>query len=218
MTFRYEEEEGEPVEKIAWDSNERSLDGFNPKLGWIRIDLTKLFHIHRVYELKRKRLQSLASKKPSLRKTLAKYSRRERNMAKDLLHKSTTILAREFKGYVHGFEDLEKRRMFTYSKIHNRRIAKSDWKTMIAFMSYKSKVKILNPYNSTKGCSRCGMINHAPKGAIYECRSCGLRINRQLNAFDKPLPSDGGPYSKPKALQRADEGLERVHPDRGGGR
>ncbi|MGC8933096.1 MAG: RNA-guided endonuclease TnpB family protein, partial [Candidatus Methanodesulfokora sp.] len=27
---------------------------------------------------------------------------------------------------------------------------------------------------------RCGMIN-APKGAIYKC-SCGLRINRQLNA------------------------------------
>jgi putative transposase len=47
-------------------------------------------------------------------------------------------------------------------------------------MSYKSKVILLNPKNSTKRCSRCGMIN-APKGAIYECK-CGLRINRQLNA------------------------------------
>jgi putative transposase len=50
---------------IAWDCNEKSLDGFNPEIGWIRKDLTKLFHIHRVYEVKRKRLQSLASKKHS---------------------------------------------------------------------------------------------------------------------------------------------------------
>jgi putative transposase len=47
-------------------------------------------------------------------------------------------------------------------------------------MSYKSKVMLLNPKNSTKRCSRCGMVN-ASKGAIYECK-CGLRINRQLNA------------------------------------
>jgi putative transposase len=47
-------------------------------------------------------------------------------------------------------------------------------------MSYKSKVMLLNPKNSIKRCSRCGMVN-APKGAIYKCK-CGLRINRQLNA------------------------------------
>jgi hypothetical protein len=47
-------------------------------------------------------------------------------------------------------------------------------------MSYKSKVMLLNPKNSTKSCSRCGMVN-APKGEIYKCK-CGLRINRQLNA------------------------------------
>jgi len=47
-------------------------------------------------------------------------------------------------------------------------------------MSYKSKVVPLSPKNSTRRCSRCGMIN-APKGAAYECK-CGLRINRQLNA------------------------------------
>ena len=46
--------------------------------------------------------------------------------------------------------------------------------------AYKPMVAILNPKNTTKMCSRCGMIN-APKGAVYEC-SCGLRIDRQLNA------------------------------------
>jgi len=70
--------------------------------------------------------------------------------------------------------------MFTSSKEHNRKISKSDWRTITKFMGYKSKVILLNPKNSTKRCSRCGMVN-APKGAIYECK-CGLRINRQLNA------------------------------------
>ena len=52
VTFRFKRVEGVKG-KVAWDCNEKSLDGFSPDTGWIRIDLTKLFHIHRVYELKR---------------------------------------------------------------------------------------------------------------------------------------------------------------------
>ena len=70
--------------------------------------------------------------------------------------------------------------MLGSSKERNRNISKSDWKAIVKFMSYKSKVMLLNPKNSTKRCSRCGMSN-APKGALYECR-CGLRMDRQLNA------------------------------------
>jgi putative transposase len=180
VTFRFKKNEGEVRGKIAWDCNEKSLDGFSPETGWIRIDLTKLFHIHRVYEIRRKRLQQKASKKPSIRKVLAKYSKRERNRAKDFIHKSTTFIVRKFKGYTHGFEYLRKNRMLKSSKERNRNISKSDWKTIITFISYKSKIVFLNPKNSTRRCSRCGMMN-APKGAIYICR-CGLRINRQLNA------------------------------------
>jgi len=66
---------------------------------------------------------------------------------------------------MHGFESFEKQRMFNNSKEHNRNIAKSDWKKLIVMMGYKSRIKTLNPYNSTKRCSRCGMVN-APKGAI----------------------------------------------------
>jgi putative transposase len=56
--------------------------------------------------------------------------------------------------------------MLNSSNEHNRNISKSDWKTIITFMSYKSKVVLLNPKNSTRRCSRCGMVN-APKGASY---------------------------------------------------
>jgi putative transposase len=180
VTFRFKRRE-EVRGKMAWDCNEKSLDGFSPETGWIRIDLTKLFHIHRIYEVKRAGLQQKASKKPSLRKVLAKYSRRERNRSKDFIHKLTTSIARELDGFVHGFEDLRKERMFNGSKKHNRDISKSGWKTIIAFMGYKSRVVLLNPKNSTRRCSRCGMMN-APKGALYLCGVCGLRTNRQLNA------------------------------------
>ncbi len=182
ITFRFRERVTKAEEKIAWDSNEKSLDGFNPKIGWIRMDLTELFHIHRVYELKRRRLQSRASKKPKLKEVLKKYSRRERNRARDLIHKLTTQLARTFKGYIHGFEKLNRERMLTYSKKHNRNMAKSDWKIIYKFMNYKAETVTLNPKNSTRRCSRCGMLLNALKGALYECKSCGLRINRQLNA------------------------------------
>jgi putative transposase len=192
VTFRFKKDEEEVKGKIAWDCNERSLDGFSLSTGWIRIDLTKLFHIHRVYEVKRKRLQQKASKKPSLKRVLAKYSKREKNRARDLVHKLTTFMSRKFKGYIHGFEDLRKERMLNGSKEHNRNISKVSWKTIIALLSYRSKVVLLNPKNSTRRCSRCGMIN-APKGAVYECR-CGLRMDRQLNgAVNLYLQMEGLP-------------------------
>ena len=181
ITFRFKKNEEEVKGEIAWDCNERSLDGFRPETGWTRIELTKLFHIHRVYEVKRARLQQKASMKPSIRKVLAKYSKRERNRAKDFIHKLTTLIAVKFKGYTHGFEHLRKNRMLKSSKEHNRDILKSDWKTIITFISYKSEVMLINPENSTRRCSRCGMIN-APKGASYVCEKCGMRIDRQLNA------------------------------------
>ena len=71
--------------------------------------------------------------------------------------------------------------MLNSSREHNRNISKSDWKAIITLMGYKSKVKPLNPRNSTRRCSRCGMVN-ATKGALYVCEKCGLRIDRQLNA------------------------------------
>ncbi|MEM3446168.1 MAG: transposase [Candidatus Korarchaeum sp.] len=226
----------------------KSLDGFNPKLGWIRIDLGKLFHIHRVYELKRGRLQSKALKKPSLKRVLAKYSRRERNRAKDFVHKLTTSLSREYRGYVHGFEDLRKDKMFRRgkkSKKHNRKVAKSDWKIIQSLMSYKSRVVFLNPKDTSRRCSRCGRIDNkkkfsapkslnptgssgcgmvnAPKGA-FVCE-CGLRMDRQLNAAVNLYLQMEGLSPSPELFEeltaklfRADEGPEWVRPDGGGGR
>ncbi|PUA31340.1 MAG: hypothetical protein B9J98_06610 [Candidatus Terraquivivens tikiterensis] len=48
-------------------------------------------------------------------------------------------------------------------------------------VAHKSSIQNPQPYNTTKRCSRCGMTN-SPKGAIYERRHCGFRIDRQLSA------------------------------------
>ncbi|MEM1769808.1 MAG: transposase [Nitrososphaerota archaeon] len=182
VTFRYEEEKNiEDVDVIGWDLNIGTLDGFNPELGWIRYDLRKLYHIHRVYELKRQRLQSLASKKPSVKKILKKYSMRERDRAKDFLHKLTTEISKKYANYIHVFEDLKKGDMLNDSREHNRIVKKSNWKTIINMMSYKSSIMLIDPKNTTKQCSRCGEINKVNEG-IYECSKCNLKINRHLNS------------------------------------
>jgi putative transposase len=117
--------------------------------------------------LRRRRLQQKASKKPSLRKFLAKYSKREENRAKDFIHKLTAFIAGKFKGYIHGFEHLGKNRMLNSSKEHNRNISKSDWRTIITFMSCKSKVVLLNPKTPLEDAPDVGWLMPRREHHIY---------------------------------------------------
>ena len=168
--------------KIAWDLNLLSIDGFCDK-GWIRVDLKPLYTLHITYENIRRKIQRLSkNKQKTAEKLMRKYSQRHRKRVKDFLHKLTTKLANEFKGYEHGFESLEKQGMFTKRKIHNRVISKQNWKQIITLMSYKANVRLLDPRNSTKTCPRCGGRMKHRKGQVLECKSCKLVINRQLNA------------------------------------
>ena len=122
------------------------------------------------------------TKPKTAKRLMQKYSQRYRNRVKDFLHKLTTKLANEFKDYKHGFGGLEKRGMFTKRKTHNRVISKQNWKQIIQLMSYKANIRLLNPYNSTKTCPRCGGRMKHRKGQVLECGKCRLIINRQLNA------------------------------------
>jgi len=158
------------------------MDGFCDK-GWIRVDLKPLCTLHITYENIRRKIQRLGKIKPKTAKRLMqKYSQRYRNRIKDFLHKLTTRLANEFKDYEHGFENLEKQGMFGRYKAHNRVVSKQNWMQIIALIRYKANVKLLNPHNSTKTCPRCGGRMKHRKGRVLECKRCGLKINRQLNA------------------------------------
>ncbi|RLE73519.1 MAG: transposase [Thermoprotei archaeon] len=182
LTFRKPLEKERVTEYIGWDLNKYSLDGFSPKYGWIRVDLKKLYHIHRVHEIKRKKAQSRASKKPSLKPVVSKHGLRERNRARDFVHKLTTHLVRVFPKAIHGFEDLDKQGMYKMSKRHNRDIAKQNWKMIIHFMMYKAhKMRLVDPRNTSSICPRCGeKLIKLRKGQVVKCKKCGLTLDRQF--------------------------------------
>jgi len=181
IAFRRSKEEKSHVERIGWDSNLFSLDGFSPRYGWIKIDLSELYHIHRVHEIKRKRAQSVASKKPSAKGKVTKHGERERNRAKDFVHKLTNTLTKMFPGAVHGFEDLNKSGMFNDWKEHNREIAKQNWKQIVSYMKYKSEVKLVDPRYTSSTCPRCGgWMLKLQEGQVVRCVKCRLELDRQL--------------------------------------
>jgi len=181
ITFRKPVEEKNHVERIGWDLNLFSLDGFSPKYGWIKIDLSKLYHIHRVHEVKRKNAQSVASRESTVKERVSRHGERERNRARDYIHKLTTGLVRAFPNAVHGFEDLDKTGMFNKSREHNREISKQNWKQIVQYMSYKGRVELVDPKNTSSTCPLCGgeMVK-LRKGQVVKCSKCGLELDRQL--------------------------------------
>jgi len=165
---------------IGWDFNLKSIDGFSPETGWIRIDTKPLQTIHISSFERRRRLQKKASKSRKVKEILNKTRHREMNRAKNGAHLIANALT-SF-GKRNGFENLEKEGMFRKYRIWNRKIARTDWRKISSIASYKSESVIINPYHTSKDCSRCGCTNKDLKGEKFECKNCGLIIDRQMNA------------------------------------
>ena len=66
----------------------------------------------------------------------------------------------------------------------NRWINNVNWKQITDQMEYKSDIELVNPYHTSKDCSRCGCTNKDLKGDKFECvnEDCGLVIDRQFNS------------------------------------
>jgi len=152
ITFRVPLNEKKEFGYIGWDLNKYSLDGFSLKYGWVRVDLSKLYHIHRVHEVKRKKAQRVASRKFSVKERASRHGERERNRARDYIHKLTTELASKFPNTVYGFEDLSKNNMYGHSRKHNRDVSKQNWKQIVQYMSYKGRVELVDPKNTSSSC------------------------------------------------------------------
>jgi len=178
------------AEKIAWDSNMLSFDGYAPETGWIRIDAKTLATIHISSFEKRRSVQRKASKSKKAKRVLSKYSRRERNRAR----KHQLEIARVMKSLakVNGFERLRKEKMYSRSKTWNRRIMRTDWRAIRRLVDGNIE---LSPQHTSEECSRCGCINRDLNGSIFRCGSCGLTIDRQLNAaINLYLRMEGVPH------------------------
>ena len=107
------------------------------------------------------------------------------NKRYDFVHKLSRSLVNEY-GFI-AFEDLNINGM-----VRNHCLAKSigdaAWNMLIATTKYKAEsagtiIAMVNPANTLRICSRCGLIvEKEPKDRAHECHGCGLVIDRDENA------------------------------------
>jgi putative transposase len=143
----------------------------------------KSFHTKSKYKHLRKRYQ-----KSGNFKQLKKIKHRERNIVKDLNHKVSrkiVELALENSSAI-KLENLKGIRKKNVGKICN--FIKNNWNfyELEQFVEYKAKllgVKVfyVDPYNTSKMCSRCGLIGERDK-KTFKCPHCGHVDHADANA------------------------------------
>ena len=152
----------------------------NPKALGHR--LRKLQHLQR--EVSRK--QKGSKRREKAKRRLSRCHAKVADLRKDALHKATTFLARTKPGVV--VESLRPKNL-----LKNRRLARSladaSFGEFVRQLEYKcrwygSRLMKADPfYPSTKLCSECGSLKEMPLSErTYECSSCGLVMDRDLNA------------------------------------
>lgn len=191
ITFKKKVELIKPNDYSSFDVNLTNITGLiNGRI--IRFDLRELYHIHRVYEEKRRRIQKLSKTKPkTAKKLMRKYSKREKNRAMDIMHKVTTTIARELASIKSGaiLEDLRniKDRILNGSKNLNRKLSKWNCRLFQSMLEYKLKwfglpIKYVNPANSSKTCPICSGRLSAYRGRLLKCENCGFIQDRDVIA------------------------------------
>ena len=121
---------------------------------------------------------------------MEKYPRRERNRAKDFLHKLTTEIAEELAVLSYGaiLEDLNGvKEMISRKERANkeirRRLCKWDARAFQFMLSYKAKwlglpVVFVDPAYTSKTCPVCSGRLTAYRDRSMKCRDCGLVVDR----------------------------------------
>mgnify|MGYP000188547507 CR=1 FL=1 len=134
----------ESIEPRGWASFDVNLTNVTALINGriVRYDLRQLYHVHRVYEEKRRRIQKLSKRKPrTAERLMRKYSRRERDRDRDFMHKLTARIAGELEELRSGaiLEDLNgvKARVLNGGKGINRRISKWNARTFQLVLGYK---------------------------------------------------------------------------------
>lgn len=149
-------------------------------------------------ELMRKKKGS--SNREKTRIAIAKEWRKLRRRREDFVHKESKKLADNYSRVI--FEKLN-----ISSMVRNHSLAQAimdaTWGKLRIYTAYKAKSRggqliVVNPCGTSQKCSRCGLIAE-PKLDLsvrrFECRSCGLNLDRDHNA----------------ALNILKLGLERAH-------
>lgn len=151
----------------------------NPQ--FLRESEAKLKYEQRKLSRKKKGSNSRKKQKHKLAKLHCKIKNRRNNF----LHIESRKLVRSYDVIV--FEDLRIKNM-----VKNHYLAKSisdaSWAKFIKYVSYKAesagkKVIFVNPRNTSQICSGCGaIVKKSLSVRVHKCPSCGLEIDRDVNA------------------------------------
>jgi len=147
---------------------------------------------------------------------MKKYSKREKNRAKDFMHKLTTKIAEELSENGSGavLENLKniKSRVLCKSKSLNRKLSKWNARTFHFMLEYKLKwlgfpIKYVNPANSSKTCPVCSGRLSAYRGRLMKCPKCNLIQDRDVIAvLNLQMRGSGVTQSAPTAQTKGNDG------------
>jgi putative transposase len=105
------------------------------------------------------------------------------NTRKDWLHKAANNLLSRY--FLIALEDLDVQGI---ASEHGKGVSDAGWSIFTNILSYKAEeagceVVFVNPKNTSKDCSRCGIrVQKELWERQHNCPSCGLSIDRDLNA------------------------------------
>ena len=115
---------------------------------------------------------------------VAKVYERITDARHDYLHKATNYIATNY-SYI-ALEDLQVKNM---SKNHHlaKHIMDAGWSTFTNFLKYKAEsagttIVYVNPKNTSQECSQCGNLVVKPLSQRTHSCTCGLVLDRDLNA------------------------------------
>jgi len=134
------------------------------------------------------RKQKGSRNREKARMSLAKAWRHVRRCRDDFVHKTSKILTDDEYAVV-VFEKLNIANMVKNHSLAQA-IMDATWGKLRLYTAYKverrgGQVILVNPNGTSQKCSRCGVVKEKRLGLderVFECDSCGLVIDRDLNA------------------------------------
>ena len=187
---------------LIFDTNETNLTGLlitENEVKTIFYDLRKVYHIHRTYEEKQRRIQKMKKQKPSTAAEVqSKYSKRRKRRVRQLLHVLASHIAQIVResGVRVVFGDLsgirekgnkERRRWRRKEREKmNRRLNSWNFRLLQFLCEYKvldqghQTIYVSEAYTS-RTCPVCGCMRE-PNGALFMCERCGFKADRHVTA------------------------------------